>query len=241
VVVPESEDGSGEAPTKLSEIPLGRLHGHRGLLAKELQADLNGTALGNPAKALVLRESIFTLYNINPDSLQDKEADHIDILGQLEEERGLVGWEEVEENINAFRPKNDDVATWDDINELVRQLQNGFTTSQMEKYIQTFEGKRDPERPPAPWYSKEKGASISRITPWQPGISPIQEYFDNDPLRGYYLESHTSKQRVVLRLLRECWMLELPELVEGIGQFEMLVRGRELEVLLCMSSVFLSD
>jgi hypothetical protein len=242
VVAPEPESGSGQAPVKLSDIPLGRLHAHRrGLLSKESQADLNATALGDPAKALVLRESIFTLYSINPDSLDDQEADHIDILGQLEEERGLVGWAEVQRNIDAFKPNNDEVTTWDSIHELVRGLQNGFTISQLEKYIETFEGKRDPESPRAPWYTKEKGAPIFKITPWQPGVSPIKEYFDNDPLRGYYLESHTSKQRMVLRLLRECWMLELPELVEGIGQFEMLVRGRELEALLCRSTHLLFD
>lgn len=222
----------GQAPKKLADHGLGRLYGHKGNLIAENQAYLPSTALGKPAKAIVLKESIFTLYDFGPKGLDEELIQPIDILRRLEDERGLVGWEEVEDNINACRPNNEEVSTWDHINGLVQRLQEGFTLSQLAKYIVSFEGKREPESPLEEWVPSEKEARILKITPWMPGISEIGEFFDNDPLRGYYLQSHTAKQRLILRLLRECWMLELPELEEGIGQFEIQIRRRDLDVLL---------
>ncbi|KAG4437480.1 hypothetical protein IFR05_007035 [Cadophora sp. M221] len=210
----------------------GGLHGHRGLQVQENREPLNTTTLGDPAEVLVLRDSILTLYAAGGKrSLEAMEPEHIDILGQLEEERGLVGQQEVDSNIDAFRPANER-QSWEDINELVKELQDGFTMSQLQRYIRKFEGRRDPERPLEAWVTSQKDAKILRITPWMPGVSEIQDHFDNDPLRGYFLPSHTVKQRVVLQLLRECWMLELPELVDGIGQFEIEVHKEDLELLL---------
>ncbi|KAH7308803.1 mitochondrial inner-membrane-bound regulator-domain-containing protein [Rhexocercosporidium sp. MPI-PUGE-AT-0058] len=210
----------------------GGLHGHRGLQVQENREPLNTTTLGDPADVLVLRDSILTLYAAGgPRSMEVMEPEHIDILSQLEEERGLVGQEEVESNIEAFRPANER-QSWEDINELVKELQDGFTMSQLQRYIRNFEGRRDPESPLEEWVTSKKDAKILRITPWLPGVSEIKDHFDNDPLRGYFLPSHTVKQRVVLQLLRECWMLELPELVDGIGQFEIEVHKEDLELLL---------
>lgn len=171
--------------------------------------------------------------------MESMEPEHIDILSQLEEERGLAGQKEVESNIDAFRPMNIR-QNWEDINELVKQLQDSFTTTQLQRYIRNFEGRREPEPPTESWVTSQQDAKIRRVTPWLAGISEIQEYFDNDPLRGYFLPSHTVKQRVALQLLRECWMLELPELADGIGQFEIEI-GRDDMNLLLMGNVSVLD
>jgi hypothetical protein len=216
----------------LSHQPLGRLHGHRGVKLRENLESLQTTSLGEEANVIVLRDSMIKVYE-QRDTLEDQQAEHIDILSQLADERGLVGKEEVNSNIDAFRPKTGEAPEdWDDINNLVRELQDGFTITQLERYIENFEGKREPIDPPEEWVNNEDTASILAITPWQPGVSDITDHFDNDPLRGYFLESHTSKQRVILRLLRECWMVELPELEEGLGQFEMKINLDDLVVLL---------
>ena len=168
--------------------------------------------------------------------MESMEPEHIDILSQLEEERGLAGQKEVESNIDAFRPMNIR-QNWEDINELVKQLQDSFTTTQLQRYIRNFEGRREPEPPTESWVTSQQDAKIRRVTPWLAGISEIQEYFDNDPLRGYFLPSHTVKQRVALQLLRECWMLELPELADGIGQFEIEIGRDDMNLLLSKSAV----
>ncbi|KAH7409633.1 mitochondrial inner-membrane-bound regulator-domain-containing protein [Cadophora sp. MPI-SDFR-AT-0126] len=210
----------------------GRLHGHRGLQVQENRERLNTTTLGDPADVLVLRDSILTLYAAGGSrAMEEMEPEHIDILSQLEEERGLVGQKEVDRNIDAFRPANERQG-WEAINELVKELQDSFTMTQLQRYIRNFEGRRDPEPPIESWVTSQKDAKIHRVTPWLPGVSEIQEYFDNDPLRGYFLPSHTVKQRMVLQLLHECWMLELPELADGIGQFEIEIGKEDMDLLL---------
>ncbi len=232
VVRKDSDSAPKLLNQSVSRQPLGRLHGHRGLKSREDLENLQTTSLGEEANVIVLRDSGISVYEKRT-KLEDKQAEHIDILGQLADERGLVGMEDVNSNIDGLKPqKGGEPEDWNDINELVKQLQNGFTITQLERYIENFEGKREPINPPEEWISETETASILAITPWQPGVSGIKDYFDNDPLRGYFLESHTSKQRVILRLLRECWMVELPELEEGLGQFEMKINLDDLVVLL---------
>jgi len=232
IVRKDFDSGPKLLKQSLSRQPLGRLHGHRGTKSREDLENLQTTSLGEEANVIVLRDSGISVYEKRT-KLEDKQAEHIDILGQLADERGLVGKEDVNSNIDGLKPRNgEEPEDWNDINDLVKQLQDGFTITQLERYIENFEGKREPINPPEEWISETETASILAITPWQPGVSDIKDYFDNDPLRGYFLESHTSKQRVILRLLRECWMVELPELEEGLGQFEMKINLDDLVVLL---------
>jgi hypothetical protein len=223
----------GSPKPQLSARPLGRLHGHRGHKLRENLEKLTANSLGDPAQVIILRDSIFNLYDHEREKIQDVKPEHIDILGQLDEERGLVDQEEVNVNIDAFKPKEGkEPLNWEGINILVRQLQESFTALQLERYVEKFDGRREPDLSPRQWVASEKGSPILFITPWQPGISPVEEYFDNDPLRGYYMESHTTKQRMILRIVRECWNLELPELKQGIGQFETQIQPEDLEMFL---------
>lgn len=215
-----------------------RLHGHRGLKKQEFRKALTRNSLGDTAKVIVLRDSLVNWYELDPQHVEPQEAAHIDILGQLAEESGLAGWKEVEKNIDGFRPASKR-QTWDEFNDLVRALQEGFTSGQLQTYIESFKEKQKPEEPKSEWTTLAPDAGLRRVTPWMPGVSELQETFDNDPLRGYFLESHTAKQRLVLQLLRECWLLELPELLDGIGQFEVEVSSGDLELLLRKGDIVL--
>jgi hypothetical protein len=199
---------------------------------------LPSTTLGERSKVIVLRESILVNYDYAKTDryIQPEKSKHINILEQIAEETGLVGDGEVEDNLNAFRPKAEEQpSTWEEINNLVTKLSDSFTVTQLTKYVDGFEGRRKPETLQQDIISNAGQTMI--ITPWQPGISEVEEYFDNNPLRGYYMESHTSKQRVILELLRDCWMLELPSLAHGIGQFEIQLERHDLDLLLGKSTL----
>ncbi|KAK2626446.1 hypothetical protein QTJ16_003621 [Diplocarpon rosae] len=211
-----------------------RFHGFRGMKKEEYREALkNEKTLGERAKVIVLRDSLLSLYNLgeNQGRLPIQEAAHIDILGRLAEERGLVGQTEVDHNIDELRPTTGR-QTWEEINELVRNMQEGFTMTQLNNYIEKFKQRRESERPEQEWIARKKDAGIMRVTPWVPGVSEAQDKFDHDILRGYLLESHTIKQRSIMRLLRECWMLYIPDLADGIGQFEVEFRKEDLELFL---------
>ena len=219
----------GPPKPAISEHPLGNLYGYLGHKLREKTETLQVDSLGQPAEVIVLRDSKFNYYNAEK-IIEAQEVERIDILETVRSERGLVGQQEVEANINEFEPKEgEEPQSWDEFNGLVQALQNGFTVNQLEKYIENYGGKKLKEQDSL---SINNQALILQRSPWMPDFAKSTDEFDNDSLRGYYLESHTTKQRVVVRLLRDCWKLQLPELEEGIGQIEVHIRSGDLNLLL---------
>lgn len=209
---------------QLSEYPLGKLYGYTGQQLRENRETLNVKVLGEAAEVIVLRDSRISKHSHQyEEDVETKEG--IDILAKLDEERGLVGWKEVESNIHEFRPNKDrHPQTREEFSELLTGLQSGFTVSQLARYLQVHGQKNTAALPIT--------TSLLRISPWIPGISESDQRLDSDQLRGYDLQSYTTKQRLVLRLLRECWKLELPFVEEGIGQIEVELKPEDLDLLL---------
>lgn len=220
------------APKPLSEFPLGKLYGFTGQQLRENREKLSVNVLGEEAEVIVLRDSRVNNYTYTKEE-DVKSQEGIDILARLDEERGLVGWEEVESNINEFRPTKDSrPQTRLEYSQLLTGLQSGFTVAQLARYLQTHVQKdtRAPQLNP--------DSLMLRISPWMPGISESDTRLDQDEIAGYDLESYTSKQRLVLRILRECWRLELPLVEEGIGQIEIELKPRDLDLLLSKKYAF---
>jgi len=232
------------------EEKLGETYGFRGhSLFKERESLKDAKNLGAPAEVLLLRESKIHRYDHSgrhpDDAPAQLDAKHIDILEQVQEERGLISQEEVVENINEFRPEKDkEPQHWDDFNTLVQSLQESFTVPQLEKYIQSFENKQAEDScPHTVTWSPLSDDLIEEIvlerSPWIPSIgdSVGQDYKQSS--RGYTLASHTSKQRVVIQLIRQCWKLSVPELDGGIGSMEVRMRVTHLNLLLSRVSISL--
>ncbi|TAQ85961.1 hypothetical protein B7494_g5728 [Chlorociboria aeruginascens] len=209
----------------------GRLYGHAGHKAKQEREALQVDNLGKPAEVLVLRNSLINFYGYSNliDPADDPEP--IDIIAKLDEQRGLVDKKEVEQNINNLRPKEgEEPQTWEEYNQLIQKLQLGFSAPQLASYIQNSSTVKLEEAPKDDGKSiirmspEGDEKSILRISPWMPAISPSEDQFDESPLRGYSAKSHGPKQRLSLRLMRECWSLELPEISGGIGEVEIQIR-----------------
>jgi len=193
--------------------------------------------LGDPAEVIVLRESKVHRYD-HGNTLEDKHAEHIDILSKINDERGLIDQDEVNQNLNDFRPAKDkEPASWDEFNGLVRRLQDSFTVPQLEKYIESFLNNEPTETSSISDSAPLHDDSILRRGPWVPELSDIEQYNTKESLRGYALASHTAKQRVVVRLLRECWKLEIPELEDSIGSMEVQIHDTD-QKLLSSKSIF---
>jgi hypothetical protein len=193
---------------------------------------LDVDALGEPAEVIVLRDSKYTTYDYAKEYQVVEPVESIDILAALDNERGLVGQKEVEENINQFRPKKgEEPQDWDGFNKLVQDMQAGFTVSQLARYIQSFNEANGGEKS-----SPSVGFLIPRISPWMPESSKSTTYLDGDSTGGYSVASYTNKQRLVLRLIRECWKLALPEVEEGIGEVELELKPGDYDLLLSKSA-----
>lgn len=215
----------------VTEHPLGRLYGFRGHRLREKRAELNIDSLGTPAEVIVLRDAGFHSKPL-PEIEELKEAEKVDILTQLNAERGLITQADVEKNIEEFTPKTKTIS-WEELQQIQRQLVSGFTTSQLIKYSDAY-GRRQKKEDEEHEMGIRKGSigAIIRKTEWVPGISETGDEFEESALRGYDSEAFTHKQRLVLLLLRQCWQVEAQEVIESIGEVELEVRGTELELLI---------
>lgn len=215
----------------MTEYPLGRFYGFRGPRLKENVAELNVKSLGEPAEVIVLQDTGFR-FHPPPEIEELKTTEKVDILARLDAEKGLIGQADVEKSIEGFRPKSK-IITWDELQSIQRQLVTGFTTSQLTIYTQAFERrKKDQEEKHEVEPSKKLVGAILRKTVWVPGISETGEEFDEDVLRGYGLEALTPKLRLVLRMLHQCWQLEVKDVIESIGEVEFEIRSEELDLLI---------
>jgi hypothetical protein len=221
-------------------------YGHSGQqkVGNREQVEIN--TLGKSTNVIVLRESKITRYDGTIYTPPAQQAEQVDIIARLDEERGLTSQTEIEQNINEFRPEHgQEPKTRAEFNKLVDKIQAAFTSSQIERYMGTFEGKRTlqaaPESGPALPLSAHDGASsisykglILKETPWIGETTHSTGYLEEKlSLRGYVLASHTNKHRLVVQLLRECWMLELPNVVVSLGHVDLLLRRGDVQLLSC--------
>ena len=210
------------------------LHGHRGRKLQETVKDLDFDSLGASAKAVVLQDSKYTYYT-HEQRMKDMKAEYVDIGKQLDNERGIVTPDQIYRSIDTLQPQaSRAVMAWEELNEFVKVLSEGFTTSQMQTYIERFNQEKAVHGTHIIRHTSNlelTGKSTMAIRPWQPGLCKSSDAFKYDPLQGYAVSSYTSKQKVALKIIRECWNLEAVELVEGIGQFEVHLKERDLNLL----------
>lgn len=209
----------------------GKLYGFLGTLQQEQRESLDVKALGKHAEVIVLRDSKVTTSIKALREIDAIEPRSIDILATLNGERGLVGQKEVEENVNQFRPKEGQHPhTWDEINELVQDLHRGFTSSQLGRYIQSF---GTPMTPPAPLPGPGAHKKFIRISPWVPlsgdDSDVVQHWRRSNGAHPF--ASYTGKQLLALRLIQECWHVDVSEIPNLEGEEESEVIG-EIEIKL---------
>ncbi|APA12078.1 hypothetical protein sscle_08g068480 [Sclerotinia sclerotiorum 1980 UF-70] len=191
-------------------------------------------ALGKTAEVLVLRDLKFQLPEKKGKEFisEGQEPESIDILAKIQSERGIVSSEDIKANIDEFRPDQEKIQTWSDFNDLVQSLQNSFTIPQLRKYIKSYPAeKRMKKVPPLGDGILDYSNSIWRSSPWVPEISPISKPIDDSAILGYSASSYNDKQNLAVKILRECWRLEVPELLEGIGEAEVYVKLKDLDFL----------
>lgn len=228
---------------------MGEVYGHRGSVRVKDVEDIDSKTFGEPSKILVLRQSKISKYAW--DSYKNTQNEHMKkgggrgpvdidsyILDRLDAEMGLPTLNEVEENIKSFKPaKGKGPQDWEEFNQLIQEIQESFTTPQLQHYIDNYKGRKvsglDTSTMNLSSSSKDRDAKILRRSPWVTELFDTGEYFNSDSsLHGYALASHTNKQRVVVRLLRECWQLNLPDVENSIGSVDIAIRPNHLDLLM---------
>ncbi|ELR03187.1 hypothetical protein VC83_02309 [Pseudogymnoascus destructans] len=235
---------------RLLAFPLDRMYGLNATQLRENTKMLGVDSLGKPAEVIVLLDS-GTLRYVAPLPFQTTiEAPVVDILAEFNSERGLIGRDEVNDNIETLRPQ-EKVLPWTDIRVIEDQLSDGFTMAQLLYYIEsterqrmaalaesaasagkTVEEKAETLQPVGQAVEIKAQNIILRQSPWMPGTSDQGDHFDESSLRGYISEAFTPKQRVALNIIRLCWGVESQELVSSVGEMELQVNSADLDLLL---------
>jgi hypothetical protein len=211
-----------------AQSPTRRVLGLRGKKPHEERERLDIDALGEPTDVIILKDSKFRTYSHAERLEPDEDPESVDILAALDNERGLPGQQEIEDNINQFRPnEGGGPQDWDAFNALVKDIQAGFTTSQLARYVRSFSKARGDD----PSTTRDR-LLIPNISPWIPETSKAAQHSDDIYTRGYSLASYTNKQKLVLKLLRDCWKVEVPELEFGVGEVELELKPKDYDLLL---------
>lgn len=196
---------------------------------------LDVQVLGKPADVVVLRESKIKFTEISHRIDELNPAISVNILEAIdaERERGDPGEKEVMDNIDSFRPvRGAEPRTQADFYRLLCDMAEGFTTPQLTRYLALrMPPKATTVAGPHTQVVKTH-KFVKGITRWMPGISKNHDYFYDDPSRAYMSESFNFKQHLTLRILRQCWGLQLRKLEDGLGQIEIELTQQALEHLL---------
>jgi len=251
---------AGIEPLRLRELNRSNL--------RERTEDVAVDSLGRPTEVIVLRDKrdgydirFVTQKEIRKEVKYPEPPNPMDMLAELNDERGLIGRDEVNQNIDSLRPPAR-ILSWEEIREVEKLLSEGFTMSHLLDYIQDSEKQRmaaqnikkqaklsmeteiDEEGETAALRATENDKSVTKRrhkkgenfimeqSAWMPGISDQGEYFEESALRGYVSEAFTPKQRVVMHLMRSCWNIEAKELLSSVGEIELVLDSADLELLI---------
>jgi hypothetical protein len=204
---------------------------------------IDAVAMGKPAEVIVLRDTNirYVLTAKDRSVIEEEEPEPVDILERLDQERGLVGQEEVEANIESCRPgPAGSVYEWREFREAEQKLATGFTMAQLVSYVQNHEMKRLQQvrrdvvskEGSKVKETRETNKVIIKASEWMPGVSEEGEEFEESSVRGYGSEAYTQKQKLALQLMRLCWHVSAREVEESVGEMELKLSEQNLGLLI---------
>ncbi|KAI1427222.1 hypothetical protein F5Y12DRAFT_737931 [Xylaria sp. FL1777] len=230
-------------------LDLGTQYISRNRILNEAAARLGPDMLGKPAYAIVMKdggirrkETPLPSYEDKSESPENLAAAGIEAL--LDDQRVPPTQEEVRSNISGLQPQTDKVLPEKDFRKLQALLTGGFLNAQLHDYIGWHKKQEttadSPPPPEFPWILERR--------PWVPLQSQPDAVEAVDPmLQGYVSDTATPKDKLGIRLMRECWGLSIAELQTQQGEtwiklptceFVLLMRGTQ-RFLHGMSNIFL--
>ncbi|KAI1392230.1 mitochondrial inner-membrane-bound regulator-domain-containing protein [Hypoxylon trugodes] len=218
----------------------------RNRILTEDAGNLDSDMLGKPASVIIMRDGGMYKkkdHTLTSDVLSDEPNNPpTDIEALLNSQQEPPTAQEVRDNINGLRPKTETTLSAREFRKLQAFITNGFLNAQLEDYLLAhYEQGNTPHEPhkedAAPVDGDKDQAIqyswISNISPWiplgnQPGIAEESD----STLYGYISDSATVKEKLAVRIMRECWGLSIAELDAGLGETRVRIQTREFQLLM---------
>jgi len=184
--------------------------------------------LGKPGGAIVLRERRVLPRLPAQEGEETNDAEQVpssnDIL-----EMDVVGpsMADTLHNIDELRP-GDAIISANAFKSLRKKLQKGFTSQQLSSYIHNHrsisqQGKQGVRSASPPWVLEKH--------PWVPGVVAGRDEGDVFT-RGYITKSMRPKEKLVTRLMRECWGVSSQTVAGAPGRLDVKLNETEFNLLL---------
>ncbi|KAI8632668.1 hypothetical protein F5Y19DRAFT_326625 [Xylariaceae sp. FL1651] len=227
----------GKLRTKRLDLRKKHLSGNRVL--NEASASLGAAMLGKPAYAIVMRDGGVVQRNQAelPSDAGEHTSQHLaaKIEALIESQREPLTLTEVRSNIDDLRPQLERTLSEKDFRRLQHLLTEGFLSKQLQDYINWHKAntKRKSKEKTADESSHPLFPWIQDMSPWAPlGTQPGIVDSVDPTLQGYLSDTAPVKERLAVRLMRECWDLSIVELATQLGETHVQLRDFEFALLM---------
>lgn len=197
--------------------------------AEKLDIDI----LGKPAQAIVMKsrgDSRSRRHVIQEDAPAEQDAHGVWDAVELQES-GPATPDEVQKNIAELWPAESSIVSEREFMALMDVLLEGFTVAQLTAYVSKNRGS-DAEilSSLGATGQDEQNPWVCYKWPWVPEASADEKM--GTAVQGYIRDDMSAKEKLVMRLMRECWGLSIRELMDGPGRLDVSVREAEFLLLL---------
>ncbi|KAI0532815.1 hypothetical protein GGR58DRAFT_149361 [Xylaria digitata] len=236
---------------RMKRVNLRRRHLSGNRVLNEAAASLGSNMLGKPAYAIVMRDGGDIRRRELPVVYTEDEAEfssdlpaHIE--ARLDSDRKTPALKEVRSNIQDLEPKTDKILSRRDFLKLQQLLMKGFLSAQLLDYITWHKssGQRRARKMAIPSPSDSEFPWITKRLPWVPLQSALNESERTvgDPtLQGYISDITPPKEKLVIRIMRECWGISIAELETRLGSTQITLRNHEFTLLMRGTQRFMNS
>ncbi|KAI0440258.1 hypothetical protein F4803DRAFT_482822 [Xylaria telfairii] len=232
-----SRSRSGSGSRKL-DLRKRHISGNRVL--QEAMTSLGTDVLGKPAYAIVMKDGgklrkkqIPLAPGENEPGTESLDNLAVNIEALLDSQRQPPSQREVMSNIDDLQPKTEKVLSEKGFRKLQNLLTDGFLNNQLQYYIRW----RRPQPQPKPTDTSSSPEPeflwIEGRSPWTPvQTQPNAVEGTGFAVQDYISDTTTPKERLAIRLMRECWGLSIAELQTQQGEIHIKVRSQEFILLM---------
>lgn len=208
--------------------PRNRTYKTRGHFVSPEHEGLSIDILGKPGGAIVLRETRAIEKRARPPALVlDADNGPIDPASLLA--AAIVGSasEDILLNIHELKPETL-ILTEKEFNKLKGTLVKGFTSAQLGLYLR--------EHQQAGRFVQEEAETVDEHPwilerhPWAPIFANVTQEVDSH-LVGYIFRGMAPKERLAIRLMRECWDVSSQKVLDKDGHVSLQLRDVEFSLL----------
>ena len=199
--------------------------------------------LGTPGHAIVMKEGL--VQKRKPREIIVLPGEHEpagDIRTLLESQREPATDTEVRANIHELRPSTEKYLPEKEFRRLQGLLSEGFLISQLKDYIDNYHDivrAESGEDPDAAAEEEDRDTALDQF-PWIKKVIPWVPLVENGSVvdssgrtfHGYISSSAPQRDKLAVRIMRECWHLSIQELNSGLGEIQVKVEPMVFALLM---------